>query len=1098
MWPIPRPVLLPLFILICVVPCGFSQPAIHGDGLDALVGEPADVGLSAISYRADRRQGRNPTETQWLTSGQDGTLCGLMWEEMRYLTEVKLQWPVGTQNTPAAADLLLETWGMNTSYHSPPGPRTQFSWWLGEWKIARVEPVVEDNGLTVVYGLRLPVETKMMRIRHRRVFKPTQMAVPDLKVKGPETLVWKKMQVKLEYGFGADSGKAISGSLESYNGIIGKLAPFEGDATTTIASALGWTSKGSSNCPRGIVAELLYTTEMEPTDKSSELFLEVTQGSYDNLHFNLCVRNYPMVVGDKSFKYGIGTVSNTTIRIHSPEPITHFNSWVGNDENWTTNRGRGSVNFIVKAGDKELSRTGPFRGGDQPVQVDVAVDNSNKLDLITDDNGDGQGSDQPDWGEAVITTNSGKKTRLDKIKVWYDLRGKSIGARTVITVRTNNGVFSFSPAELESGAPIYVPDYGFYITKANSETAAEQYVKQIEDLKTIRERVRQMPEQSYGRAMKATHPESVLAPYPKAPCGPKMKVEVPEQGTNDFWNLAAWHLKRRCVPREDGTWAIPDFPYPQLAQETYLIMRALDYMGFDDVVGGGIEEWFGHQGESRPYGLFADNTGATTIQTFISELHGMGPGTLLWSAAEHYFLTGDKEWLAKLAPKIEAACEWNTRQRKTWTDKLTRFSAKRSWAHGMLPPLHIGDLTAWRSWYIANAWYYIGLKSCGDALADLNPEVGKKLQTEAAQYKEDILAAIDKSVELAPVKKIQDGSHRPVLPPAPYVRGLASEILHPHSCGHGGPAWADAEFGALTLVQAQILSPFDERVDAFLDVLEDDVLYDNNPLRWRKQAFAPVKDYNPERDWFDHAGLYYQCGYLVTPIVYLMRDDIPNFLRIFYNHYALEVMPEEGYTIREHVPPHVVHDKSFEEAAFVERMRCMLVMEDDEALWLAKGTPRAWLEDGKKVSVADAPTFFGPVGYEIRSHVDAGRIVATIQWPQRKSPKPLRLRLRHPDRARLTTVTVNGRPWRDCDADAETINLHGLEGEITVEANYGALERHERAATREAYQQCPPVGVPQMSTPAAANEVGLASRWGRRFQKKAEPLFGGHSTGLNP
>ena len=494
MGPVFRTVSAFVLILICVTPCQSSQPATRGQGLDALVGEAVDIGLSTISYRADRKEGRNPTETQWMTSGEDGTLCGLMWEEMRYLTEVTLQWPKEAGNIPAAEDLLLETWGMNTSYLSPPGPRTQFSWWLGEWKIARVKPVVRDNGRTHVYELPVPVHTKMMRVRHRRVFKPTRIAVPEVQVKGPETLVWKKMRVKLEYGFGADAGKKISGSLESYNGIIGKLSPFENDASTRISAASRWTSKAKGKSPRGIVAELLYTTEKEPTAKDSGLFLEITQGNYDNLRFNLSTRYYPMVVGDRSFKYGMGMASNTSIRIHSREPITHFRSWVGNDENWTTNRGRGTVNFTVKAGDKELSRKGPFKGGDQPELIDVAVDNSNTLDLIADDNGDGQVSDQPDWGEAVVTTSSGRKIRLDKIKVWYDLKGKSIGARTVITVRTGNGAFSFVPADLEGGEPIYVPDHGFYITKADSETTAEQYARQIEGQKTIRERVREMPE----------------------------------------------------------------------------------------------------------------------------------------------------------------------------------------------------------------------------------------------------------------------------------------------------------------------------------------------------------------------------------------------------------------------------------------------------------------------------------------------------------------------------------------------------------------------------------------------------------------------------
>ncbi len=108
--------------LVCANPGGSLQPARRGDGLDALVGEAVDLAGSAISYRADRRQGGNPTETQWMTSGEDGTLCGLMWEEMRYLTEVKLHWSEGTEDIPAADDLLLETWGMNTSYHSPPDP----------------------------------------------------------------------------------------------------------------------------------------------------------------------------------------------------------------------------------------------------------------------------------------------------------------------------------------------------------------------------------------------------------------------------------------------------------------------------------------------------------------------------------------------------------------------------------------------------------------------------------------------------------------------------------------------------------------------------------------------------------------------------------------------------------------------------------------------------------------------------------------------------------------------------------------------------------------------------------------------------------------
>jgi len=280
--------------------------------------------------------------------------------------------------------------------------------------------------------------------------------------------------------------------------------------------------------------------------------------------------------------------------------------------------------------------------------------------------------------------------------------------------------------------------------------------------------------------------------------------------------------------------------------------------------------------------------------------------------------------------------------------------------------------------------------------------------------------------------RLNDGTWRPVIPLGPFVRGLAVDILDPYSSGHGGPLWADIEFGALTLVDRRLLSPMDHRVDAFLDVLEDRFLCDNQFL------YSLKNDYLPARDWFDLGSQHYQHAYMVTPLVYLWRDEIPAFLRAFYNQYASEVEPGD-YTFREVMPPRfTVKDKTFEEAAFLERLRCLLVMEDGDSLWLAKGTPRAWLEDGKKIGIADAPTFFGPVGYEIRSEVDAGRIVATIQWPQRRSPKPLHLRLRHPDSARLTGVTVNGRPWDDFDASLETVNLHDLEGKVTVEAHYRA------------------------------------------------------------
>lgn len=75
------------------------------------------------------------------------------------------------------------------------------------------------------------------------------------------------------------------------------------------------------------------------------------------------------------------------------------------------------------------------------------------------------------------------------------------------------------------------------------------------------------------------------------------------------------------------------------------------------------------------------------------------------------------------------------------------------------------------------------------------------------------------------------------------------------------------------------------RFDAFLDVLEDDILYDNQMIRTIK------KDYDPARDWFDYGGYYWQNSYNEMPLLNLERDEIECFLRSFYDMYASEIEP---------------------------------------------------------------------------------------------------------------------------------------------------------------------------------------------------------------
>jgi hypothetical protein len=116
----------------------------------------------------------------------------------------------------------------------------------------------------------------------------------------------------------------------------------------------------------------------------------------------------------------------------------------------------------------------------------------------------------------------------------------------------------------------------------------------------------------------------------------------------------------------------------------------------------------------------------------------------------------------------------------------------------------------------------------------------------------------------------------------------------------------------------------------------------------------------------------------------------------------------------------------------------MLVFEEPLAatLWLGKATPRDWLAAGRRIGVKYAPTRWGSVSYEINSHLDEGRVRASIRLPSALSGDIL-LRLRVPKPYIMDTVWVSGRRWPHFDPIQETVQLpRGPQGRIEVEVQY--------------------------------------------------------------
>jgi hypothetical protein len=636
-------------------------------------------------------------------------------------------------------------------------------------------------------------------------------------------------------------------------------------------------------------------------------------------------------------------------------------------------------------------------------------------------------------------------------------------ARTIVTLWTKGGNFSFLAADLENG-PILAPEYGFFVRRtsklpaipseapfslASQATSAAEFIKELKsrNLKSVRQRIRLHPEQTWEGATTAMRGAN-LPPHPKPPAGfePAMKVQVPCERLTAQWNLGVWHLTRHCEkhPKNGRLW-FNDFPYGILGAETYLVLAALDVMGSHAAAEDGLDQWTslpmdpsskGHHEwalPDRPNGLFTEGHGCLThavgpngVGGQMDGVHAFGPGSIGWALAQHYWITGDKKWLQANAKRLAANFEWMVRQRKVMANAVP--GGERLWCKGLQPPLQVtpdsGGL--WMQFYEAEAYYWLSMSRLAEAFWSPNSHEGAQLRREVEAYHKDLRAAVDRSIALSPVVPVRDGTYHSVVPFACYCRGLSTGAWgwqRDGSGAHVGPLyWETVQSAAALVSPAGLLSPKDVRVQGYLDVLEDRLLLEN--------------PYVGKRDWFD-AGWQYQGGLERTANMHLAADDIPVFLRSMLNCYAVDILPDAGYTFNEHAV-HGPPDKIFEEAAFLERFRNMLVMEDFGGLLLARATPRAWLEQGKRISVRNAPTHFGMVSYEIVSDADHGKIAATVVMPTRDLPGAAALRLRHPKGLPMKSVTVNGKAWKDFDPAGEVVLflLEEARGTVTVEAAY--------------------------------------------------------------
>ena len=161
--------------------------------------------------------------------------------------------------------------------------------------------------------------------------------------------------------------------------------------------------------------------------------------------------------------------------------------------------------------------------------------------------------------------------------------------------------------------------------------------------------------------------------------------------------------------------------------------------------------------------------------------------------------------------------------------------------------------------YETEAYYWLAVKRMAELLAPIDPEEGAKMAAEAEAYREDLTAAVERSIALSPVVLVRDGTYRSFIPFACHVRGFASGAWswrRPGSGAHVGGLYWDATRTATDMLISYggILSPQDRRVQGYMDVLEDRLFLEN------PKVYERTVGYDPEKHWFAHAGWNYQCS----------------------------------------------------------------------------------------------------------------------------------------------------------------------------------------------------------------------------------------------
>jgi len=475
--------------------------------------------------------------------------------------------------------------------------------------------------------------------------------------------------------------------------------------------------------------------------------------------------------------------------------------------------------------------------------------------------------------------------------------------------------------------------------------------------------------------------------------------------------------------------AVPDDPalintsvgtntYRNFPNESSMIHEELDQRGLHDEARKRLEIYLKYQGKGSMLGNFTDYDGLFFDSGGFegNRAYNQSHGWVMWRLADHYFMTGDDDWLKRVADSLVAAADWVFRQRRNTMKDLPN---SRGWEYGFLPAGGLEDVDDHNYWLVNNVMSWRGTEWAARTLQAIGHPEAPRIRAESDAYRRDITQGLETSRRCSPVVRLRNGRWVPHYPSRLYHRGRDAgwirELLE----------------GSIHLLLSGLFDPHSRQADWILDDYQDN--------RYGVHFVGyPVDD--PEAAWFANGGFSLQPNLLPGLLPHLDRDEPEIYIRMFFNAFASCYEEELNALIEHPIPLGGYYGyrsfKTSDQSNAMKWLVYMFVYEVGDLLHFGRALPREWLTDGNEIWARDVVAHCGRVSVTYRSHLTEDRITAELKLDLRHEPPKMLVRFRHPEKKPIKRVTINRRAHKAFDPATGDVDLSGMKGDVSIVASY--------------------------------------------------------------